>query len=371
MSLDPGFTTPAMQRVFSPETRVGLFCRFEAALARAQAALGVVPEAAAAAIAEACSGPVADPAALLERGWEVGTPVLVLLEELESRLPEEHADHLHRGATTQDVTDTALMLQSGSALSLVEGSLALAASRLARLADEHRATAALGRTFLQAAVPTTLGARAALWLQSVVNVRREITDLRHDLPVQLGGPVGDMGSFGESAYSVAASLAEELGLVAPPTPWHTDRWPVQGIAALLGRTAAVYSKIATDVALLAAQGEIRVRAGRSSSMAHKANPVDAMRAEASAEVCRSAVTGLIAAPAHHLERGLGPWQAEWALVPLAFQAAGAAAEAIVRCLDTLEVDVDHMTAIAGDVETRDNGLIDRVLEAHRSLEKGS
>lgn len=365
MTLDPGFTTPGLEEVFSAENRVAQFCRFEAALAEAQAKEGSIPAEAAAAIGEVCSSAPADPEGLLAEGWEAGTPVLVLLERLRGVLAEEHADHLHRGATTQDVVDTALMLQTATALSLLEGSLASASTRLVKLAEDHRHAPTMGRTFFQDAVPTSHGVRFALWAQGVVDVRREIRRVRGRLPLQLGGPVGDAASLGPGAFSLAESMGERLGLVAPTAPWHTHRWPVQETAGTVGRSAAIVSKIASDVAVLTASGEIRVRTGRSSSMSHKRNPVDAIRAEAAAEVSRVAAAGLMASPAHVLERGMGPWHAEWALLPLALQCGGAAAESIARCLASLEVETGTT-----DAEVVDTGLIERVLGAHRSLEAG-
>lgn len=368
MNLDPGFTTEEMARLFSPESRVDRFCRFEAALAGAQAELGEIPEEAAAAIAGACSTPVTDPAGVLARGWEEGTPVLVLLHELRARMDEEHASHLHKGATTQDVVDTALMLQSREGFSILDRSLAAMAADLAVLAEAHRGTPTLGRTFLQAALPTSFGARAALWLRAVVDTRRDLRAVEGRLPLQLGGPVGDAASYGPSAFTLAERLAERLGLAAPVAPWHTDRAPVRDTAGVLGGAASVCSKIASDVSLLSAWGEVRVRAGRSSSMTHKRNPIDALRAAAAAEVCWTAVAGVVSAPPHALERGAGPWHAEWALVPLAFQSAGAAAEAMARCLASLAVKDPDPTA--GTAPPSDNGLIDRVLEQHRALEAG-
>lgn len=360
MIVDPGFTTFDMACVFLPDERVALFCRFEAALAQAQAEHGEIPQEAAAAIAEVCSTPVADPASVMAEGWEVGTPVLVLLEQLRSRLSDEYRPHLHRGATTQDVVDSALMLQCKAALSVLDGSLASVAGVLASQADAHRRTPTTGRTFLQAAGPTTFGARFARWLQGVTDARRELARVRDGLPVQLGGPVGDMASLGRDPFAVAEGVARTLELAVPDAPWHTDRWPVNEVAVAAGRAAAASSKIAGDVALLTASGEIRVRAGASSSMPDKRNPVDAMRAEAAAQVCRTAVAGVLTAPSHAFERGIGSWHAEWALVPIALQAGAAAAEAMERCLASLEVTAD---------ERLDHGLgaelIDRVLENHR------
>ncbi|HEX2154888.1 MAG TPA: lyase family protein [Acidimicrobiia bacterium] len=367
MTIDPGFTTQEMRRVFSAESRISLMCRFESALAEAQAELGIVPAQAARAIANACSNPRGDADAILRRGWETGTPVLALLDDLRTGLSEEDGRWLHHGATTQDVADTALMLQCQAALQSLDGDLTAAADRLAELADVYRETAALARTFYQPAVTTSFGSRVAGWLHPLVLVRRDSRRLSERLPIQLGGPVGDLVSYGDGAFTLGDRVAARLGLVGA-VPWHTDRWPVQEVAGLLARAASACSKIATDVAVLAADGEVRVRSGRSSSMSGKENPVDAMRSEAAAQVCKVVVSGLVAPPSHVLERGMGPWHAEWALIPLAFQTAGASAAAIALCLDSLEVGVEAMKAAAGGEAPADAGLIERVVTAHRELE---
>ena len=366
MTVDPGFTTPEMARIFSSESRVDLMCRFEAELAAAQAEIGIVPVEAAEAIRRACVEPPGDAEGILRRGWDEGTPVKVLLDELRTRLSDDDAGWIHHGATTQDAVDTALMLQIRSALELIGASVDHVAQALAGLADSHRDTPLMGRTFLQDALPTSFGARAALWLQPLIGTARDVDEMGNQLPVQLGGPVGDMASFGAAGFEVAQRLAERLGLVAPPAPWHTDRTAVIKAAGLVDRAASAAAKIAADITFLSASGEIRVRAGGSSSMPHKQNPVDALRAGAAARVCRTAVAGLIAGPPHELERAAGAWHAEWELVPLAFEAGAAALDATERAVDTLEVDAERMAERAGTAEVPDVGLIDRVLEAYRS-----
>lgn len=370
MTTDPVFTTSAMQEIFSAESRIAHFCRFEAELAASQAELGIMPAEAAEAIAAACAQPVSDPAKILRRGWEVGTPVVPLLEALRGRLSDDDAARIHAGATTQDVVDTAMVLQMRAGLEALDASLGSVTEELADLAAAHRTTAMMGRTFLQAAVPLSFGVRAALWLAPLVAQRRQIRDVSARLPLQLGGPVGDAASFGASRFELAERLAARLGLVAPVAPWHTDRTPVAEVAALLGRVASSVAKIAADVALLAQSevGEITVRAGESSSMTHKRNPVDAIRAAAAAEVGQAMIAGLVAGRPHQLERGVGAWHAEWEMVPGAFRSVAAAVEATARCVGTLEIDRDRMAANAEGAEVADVGLIDRVLDDLRSLE---
>lgn len=362
MKLDPGFSTDALRSIFSAGNRVGLFCQFEAVLAQAQVERGEVPAEAATAIAEVCADPPADAEEILRLGWERGTPILVLVERLRSRLGE-HGEQLHRGVTTQDVVDTAGMLQCRAALTAVDDSLSSAARSLASRVETHRHSPAMGRTFLQEASPTSWGIRLARWLMSIVEARRELRRVQARLPLQLGGPVGDTMTLGSDPFELAGMMARRLDLAVADAPWHTDRWPVHETAGVAARVAATASKVAGDVALLSAWGEIRVRAGASSSMSDKRNPVDAIRAEAAAEVARTAAAGLVSAPGHALERGVGPWHAEWALLPIALQSAGAAAEAIDRCLASLEI-----TATEQLQEPVGSDLIDRVLAAHRGLE---
>ncbi len=372
MVADPGFTTIEMARVFSAGTRVSAFLRFESALASARAEMGLIPPDVAAEIADACREGPDDPVETLRLGWEAGSPVVALLEWLRPRLSDSAVRVLHVGATTQDVLDTATALQMRAGLELIGQGLAGVSRTLAELADEHRRTPAWGRTLLQDAVPTTFGTRAALWLAPLNAHRRGIARLAPGLPVQLGGPVGDGASFDGHGPELAERLAALLGLTAPLSSWHTDRTPVTEALALVGRVAASMAKIGVDVALLSqpAIGEVRARAGRSSSMKDKANPIDAVRAVAAARVCHAAVTAVTGAPPHELERAAGTWQSEWELVPIGYQAAGAAVEAIGRCLTTLEVNGERMSTNLGDDDVPEGVVVDRVLEDFRELEGG-
>lgn len=332
MTLDPGFTTAAMAAEFSPAARVRAMCRFESALAAAHAAHGLIAEAAADRIAEACATDVDDPDAVLAEGWEAGTPVLPLLDRLRAELPEDARDALHHGATTQDVVDSATMLQARHALELLHDGLVELGDHLAGVADEHRDTPASAWTFLQPAVPVTLGLRAATWLSPLVDHARELRERRHDLPLQLGGPTGTLADLGDAAPRVVDDVAHRLGLFVPRLPWHTDRTPVTVLAGLLGRIARTMATVGQDLALLAHHGVVTMRAGRSSSMPGKRNPIDAVRAIAAADACAGTVGIVTGGRPHELERAVGGWHAEWFAVPLAFQTCAAAVEAAGRAV---------------------------------------
>lgn len=367
VSLGPGFTTDAMSAVFSDAGRVRWFCRFEAELAAAHAEIGQVAREVAAAIAAACQRQVDDPAGVLAAGEENGSAILALLDQLRAGLSAESAGWVHFGATTQDVVDTATMLQVRQGLEALRVPLAAIAARLAELADAHRDTPVMGRTFLQDARVTTFGAKASLWLSGVLEHFRRMDDLDARLPLQLGGPVGDGASYGRAWPGIAAHMAAQLGLIVPVAPWHTDRRVVAEIAAVVGAVASTMAKIGIDVALLASAGEVRVRPGRSSSMPDKRNPLDSIRAMAAAQVCAVAVAGLVAAPPPELERSLGGWHAEGALLPIAFQAAAAAVAAMYAGLASLEVDKARMAGQARSEAPDTDALIDAVLAAYRHV----
>lgn len=358
VTVDPGFTTPAMSGVFSLEDRLVLFCRFEAELAAAQAELEVISDEAAAEIAGVCARPPTDAGSVLAEGWERGTPVVALLDSLRAGMTAETARWIHHGATTQDVVDTALILQMKAGLVGLADEIVGLRTLLAALARRHGQTTTMGRTFLQPAAPTTVGARVALWLAPLIPLTLSLRAAAADLPLQLGGPVGDAAGF-DRWPEVAGSLAARLGLVAPLAPWHTDRTPITATAGLLGRLATSVGKIATDVALLSGLGEVRVRSGVSSSMPDKRNPIDALRALAAIRVCHSAVAGLVTAPSPGLERSVGAWHAESVLVPSMFETAAAAVEGVRRSMETVEFEGDGADTAAEPL------IVERILSANR------
>jgi 3-carboxy-cis,cis-muconate cycloisomerase len=361
---DPGFTTDSLSVVFSPEARAAAMVRFEAALAAAEAECAVIDADAAAEIAAVAETIIVDATEVFRTGWEVGSPVIPLLDQMREELSPGAAGALHRGATTQDVIDTATMLQIGEAIGALLADLDPLVSDLQALAHTHRDTPSLARTFLQPAGVTTFGLRVAHWLAPVVRHRNSLRRQRTELPIQLGGAVGTRQGLGNRGAEVAATLAETLGLVSPPSPWHGDRSPAADPVAKVAALAGDMAKIAGDLVLLSHLGEVRTRPGRSSSIAGKQNPIDPMRAVAAADVCRGAAAVVLTARPPELERGVGGWHAEWWAVPAAFQAAGAAVEATARALAELEVDPEAMAANIGGMD-RDIGeagaLVDTIL----------
>lgn len=363
-TFDPGFSTDALNAVYAPESTVAAILEFEASLALALADVGIAPAEEAEKLATVCREGVSDVDVVLASTWEEGTPIIALRERVSARAGDKAGAWFHYGATTQDAIDTAQMIQARTALGIIGQSLDSIARRLRTLTIDHRNEEQIGRTFLQDATSTTFGFRTATWLDSVLG---HIEELRHEsdsLCVQLGGPVGTGAGYGESAPEVVSALAGRLNLGVPDISWHSSRSRVISLVQSVSRAASTMAKIGTDLALLASSpiAEISVRAGGSSSMPGKQNPIDAVRAVAAATVCQGAATALSAAPPHQLDRAVGSWHAEWVALPLVFQTAGAAAEAIALGLDSLEVDADRMGSRAPGGPPSPSPDIDAVLE---------
>jgi 3-carboxy-cis,cis-muconate cycloisomerase len=366
-----GFSTPDMDEVFSVESFVGGMVEFERALALALADTGIAPVPEARAVATACEELVPDPMGVLAGTWDVGTPVIPLLDVIRGRIEGEARRWLHHGATTQDVVDTALMLVSGRGLDVLDQTMATTARHLRTLVETHRHQPHRGRTFLQHATATTFGMRAASWLGDCLEHVATLRASRLALPVQLGGPLGDLGAYGPEGLAVMAALAARLGLAAPALPWHTDRTVVRRLVGTVQDAVASNAKIAVDVALLAQSdtAEVAVRAGGSSSVPGKRNPIDAIRVLAAADVCHGAAGIIGAARPHELDRALGAWHAEWAALPLVFRTAAAAFDATASMAATLEARTDEMVRNVGDVTVPelDPRLIDGVLTRFADL----
>lgn len=335
-TFDPGFTTTAMAAAFSPAALVAEMCVVEAALARASAEQGLFPVAVAERIAAACGSPP-DADAVLAGTWEDGTPVIAMLAALRAGMAAEDGHWLHHGATTQDVVDTAMMRQAREGLQVMTRELYGLALALGTLATDHRDDPVEAWTFLQPAVPTTIGLRVAGWLSPVVTHLDDVRQVMAGLPVQLGGATGTLATLGEAGPAVVEGVAGRLGLAVPRMPWHSDRTPVRQVVGLLQQVAATMAMIATDLALLAHNGRASMRSGGSSSMPDKHNPVDAIRAIAAAEACAGVASTITRGRPHELERGVGGWHAEWFALPMTFHTAGAAVHAIRRAVDTLEL----------------------------------
>lgn len=345
-------------------------CDTEAALATACARVGLIDPDAAARVVGACRG-APDPLALGAAAVADGNPVIPLVRVLRAAAGPA-APAVHFGATSQDILDTAAMLVAQRALTPILATLTVAGEACARFAAEYRDDEMAGRTLLQQAVPTTFGALAAGWGQGLDRVTARLAGVRAALAVQLGGAAGTSAGWHPHGDAVRAAFAMELGLVDPMCVWHTERSRVGELAAALGVACGVVGKVATDVVLLAQTelGEVRERAGgESSTMAHKHNPIAAVTARAGAAQAPGLVAGLLAAMPAELQRGAGPWHAEWPLLTALLDTTGGAASRLATSLTGLVVDRDALRrnrALLDDPRTGHAGdLVDAYLEARR------
>jgi 3-carboxy-cis,cis-muconate cycloisomerase len=323
----------------------------EQALVNAQSLAGLVPAAAATVVSEAFRADLYDVRALAEEGRGPGNPVEPLVRAIRARVGDEYAHFVHRGATSQDILDSAAMLVSQRALRFVDGELERVANACAALADRHRLSVMAGRTLLQQAVPTTFGLKAAGWLLGIVEGRAHLAAVAEALPAQLGGAAGTLAALGGDGLEVLRLYAAELDLREPPLPWHTIRTPVALLAGALATEAGIVAKVAGDIVLLAQTEVDEVReaeGGSSSTMPHKRNATNAILAIACARHARANAGILLESVAQEHERAAGAWHAEWAALSRALAAAGGAAAALRRSLDGLEVDTARMRANLGD-----------------------
>jgi 3-carboxy-cis,cis-muconate cycloisomerase len=341
-----------MLAVFGDESLVSAALAFEAKLALAEAAEGLISERDAALISAACASLPIDIAALAEQAAHAGTLAIPLVRSLRDEVARTDADaatKVHLGGTSQDLADTALILQVKAGAVLIEDELDRLASALAVLVKRHAATPMLGRTLLQAALPITFGLKAANWLLSIDAAAARFRGERdRALMLQFGGASGSLAGLGGKGLAVAERLAGELGLRCPPLHWQSRRGDLAGLAASLAIIGGAVGKIARDIALLA-QGEVaeafepRVAGrGGSSAMAHKRNPTGCQIAlSAAIRMPHLAAAILSALPQEH-ERGLGGWQAEAPMVAELFELAYGALKAMRSVIEGLEVDVTRM-----------------------------
>ena len=340
-----------MVALFSPAALVRQMLAFEAALARAQARAGVIPVHAADAIADACRLELFDVAALYRDAVTAGTLAIPLVRALGERAGSDAIAYVHWAATSQDVIDSALMLQMRDGLDALVCDLRGVAAECARLADAHRVTVMPGRTLLQQATPITFGLKAARWLALAVRQARAVHACRTSgLALQFGGASGTLAALGDHGLPVAHFLAEELQLPLPDLPWHAERDRIGVMAATLGVVAGGMAKIATDIVLLGQSevGEVAESAvpgkGISSAMPQKRNPVDATSALAAARLCTGQVFVVLTAMAQEHERAVGGWQAEWVAIPALFGFAAGAVSHVAGAIGGLQVNPERMRA---------------------------
>ena len=320
------YGTDAMRAVMGERAYLARMLEVEAALARAQARLGIVPEAAAQAITKAAADvDRLDLPALAAATRNTGYPVVGLVKQLSALAGAEAGRWTHWGATTQDIMDSAVVLQVKGGLDLIGTELEAVIAGLARMAKAHRATVMAGRTHLQHALPVTFGYKAAVWLSPLITMRERLAQLRPRVErVQFGGAAGTLASLDDQGLAVQAELAKELGLAVPDIPWHVARDGIVEAVSFLGLVTGALSKLATDVILLM-QTEVAEVAephqegrGGSSTMPQKRNPISCEYIIAQSRGVHALVPQMLAAMAQDQERGTGPWQAEALAVGQAF-----------------------------------------------------
>lgn len=351
---DAYFTAPAMRAIFSDHGRVQGMLDFEAALARAEASSGLIPQAAVQPIANACQAGRYDFAALAQAIVTAGNSVIPLVKALGQQVAAQSAEaerYVHLGATSQDAMDSGLILQLRAAIALLEQDLAQLAAALAVQAERYADTPLVGRTWLQHATPVTLGMKLAGVLGAITRHRQRLAELKPRLLVlQFGGASGSLAALGEQAWPVSQALARELDLQLPEQPWHTQRDRLVEFASLLGLIAGSLGKFGRDLSLLmqteaaevfepAAPGK-----GGSSTMPHKRNPVSAAVLIGAATRAPGLVATMFSAMPQEHERSLGLWHAEWDTLPeLCCLVSGALQQALLL-VPGLEVDAARMRA---------------------------
>lgn len=343
------FSTPAMRGLFSDEGRFASWLAFEAALARAEEACGVIPEGVGAAVTEAAKVENLNPAAMKEHFEKVGFAILPLVKQLAAACPEEAARYVHWGATTQDVLDTGLVLQMRQGLTMIEAELDGVIAALVALVRDHRDTPQAGRTFQQHAVPITFGYKAAGWLDEALRHRARLPAIRdRALAVQYGGAVGTLAPLGDKGTEVRAALARELDLRDPDITWHTGRDGFAEVIFWLALVGGLLGRIGTEVSMLMRSEVSEVREpyvpgrGASSAMPQKRNPIACPQIIAIANRLRALVPQMMESQIQEHERGISAMPVEWMVIPEAFLLASGALLHARPMLEGLDVDTANM-----------------------------
>ena len=328
------FTTPAMRNVWSDENRVQKYLDFEAALARAQARLGIIPKNAAAEIVRHCEAKQIDMVKLKEATEKIGYPVLPVVQQLVKLCKDGLGEWSHWGATTQDITDTATIMQIREALDLIENEIDGIRDALATLAKKYRDTPMAGRSNLQQAVPITFGYKMATLLGAYERHKQRLDELRPRVLVgEFGGAAGTLSSLGKDGLKVQTELMKELKLGQPDISWHTVRDRIAEVGCFLGLVTGTCGKIAFDVKLLM-QTEVEEvyepfhqGRGSSSTMPQKRNPISSVYITAQTAMVKQLAAALLEAMVEDHERATGPWEIEWIALPEIFMlSAGALAQ---------------------------------------------
>jgi len=350
--LAPLFSSAAMRAVCDDTATLQHMLDFEAALARAEAAVGIIPASAAGPIAKACKAEAFELAALAEAATRSGNLAIPLVKALTAAVGNADADaarYVHWGATSQDVIDTATMLTLRAAIDALLPDLDRAIAGFAGLARKHRDTAMVARTWLQHAMPMPFGLKLAEYAAALHRSRERLKRLRGEgLALQFGGAAGTLAALGDKGLLVAEKLAAELELPLPDAPWHTHRDRIADAASVFAILTGSCGKIARDVSLMMQtdvaeafepSGEGR---GGSSTMPHKRNPVAAATALAAAAMAPNLAATIFASQVQDHERSAGPWHAEWPTLPTLQLVTSGGLAAIVDLAEGLEVDAARM-----------------------------
>jgi 3-carboxy-cis,cis-muconate cycloisomerase len=372
-------STAAMRAIFSPRATVQSLLDVESALATAGATTRLIGQDAANAIAAACNATTIDIEQLTADAALAGTIVIPLVKWLKSAVPN-HADAVHKGGTSQDIIDTALILQLRAAILLLQADLSTMANAAAHLAEQHATTPMLGRTLLQAAMPITFGLKAANWLVAINDSRRAIHHAAGEaIRLQCGGAAGTLDVLGDSAIQCLEAFGAALKLPVPPLPWHTSRAPLIRLAAAIAAAVGVAGKIGTDIALMM-QSEIAEVSepaapgrGGSSVMAHKRNPTLSIAARAAAARMPGFIATVVAAQDQEHERAAGAWQAEAATWPPLLLAASGGLAAMAEALPGAKIFPARMASNLAilphsDIPEAAPLLIARALADHKTME---
>jgi 3-carboxy-cis,cis-muconate cycloisomerase len=352
--LAPMLSSAPMRAVCDDAANLQHMLDFEAALARAEAASGVIPAAAAEPIARACKAEAFDLAALADAATRSGNLAIPLVKALTAKVAKSDAEaarYVHWGATSQDVIDTAVTLTLRAGISALIADVDRAVAGFSALARQHRQTAVVGRTWLQHALPMPFGLKLAEYAAALHRSRLRLRRLpKETLALQFGGAAGTLAALGDNGLAVAERLAEELQLPLPDAPWHTHRDRIAEAASVFAIVTGTCGKIARDVSLMMQtdvaeafepSGEGR---GGSSTMPHKRNPVAAASALAAATIAPNLAATIFAAQIQDHERSAGPWHAEWPTLPTLLLVTSGALAAIVDIAEGLEVDTVRMRA---------------------------
>jgi 3-carboxy-cis,cis-muconate cycloisomerase len=345
------FSTEAMRAVWSDESRTRKYLEIEAALARVQGRLGIIPQEAADEIVAACDIGKIDLAKLRAQTERIGYPVLGVVSQINALCRDRLGEFCHWGATTQDITDTATVLQIRDALTLVDQDLSAISAALATLARRHRDTPMAGRSNLQQAVPVTFGYKMAGLLAAVERHRERLAQLRpRALMGEFAGAAGTLASIESGAMETQEHLMRELGLAQPVIAWHTVRDTIAEVGAFLGLVGGTLGKLSMDIKLMMQTevGEVQEPfahgRGSSSTMPQKRNPISSCYIHAGVSVVRQHAAALMDAMVADHERSTGPWEIEWIVLPEAFCLLAGALKQARFVLEGLEVDEERMRA---------------------------